>query len=157
MAFAAFLSHHQPDRVHDHGAGNFHPAGPDRGHLLHYASHHCEYGSVFGEWYGGAAGGAPDLKKLGGLIRSYPILAVLFLIPALSLWVRPPLSGFFSKFVLIGAGLESEQYLMVAVSLFVSVLTLFSMMKIWNEAFWKPRPESDEISRSTHCHLAPIG
>lgn len=89
-------------------------------------------------------GGTAELEKLGGLIRSYPVLAVLFLIPALSLAGLPPLSGFFSKFVLIRAGLESEQYVMVAVSLFVSLLTLFSMMKIWNEAFWKPRPESEE-------------
>lgn len=83
-------------------------------------------------------GETADLKKLGGLFRSTPHLALLFLVPAFSLAGFPPLSGFFSKFVLVQAGLESEQYLMVGVSLFVSVLTLFSMMKIWNEAFWKP-------------------
>lgn len=84
------------------------------------------------------AGQTADLKQLGGLLRSTPHLAVLFLVPAFSLAGLPPLSGFFSKFVLVRAGLESEQYLVVGVSLFVSVLTLFSMMKIWNEAFWKP-------------------
>jgi multicomponent Na+:H+ antiporter subunit D len=31
---------------------------------------------------------------------------------------------------------------MVATALVVSVLTLFSMTKIWAEAFWKERPES---------------
>lgn len=84
------------------------------------------------------AGQTADLKQLGGLLRSTPHLALLFLVPAFSLAGLPPLSGFFSKFVLVRAGLESEQYLVVGVSLFVSVLTLFSMMKIWNEAFWKP-------------------
>lgn len=31
----------------------------------------------------------------------------------------------------------------MAVSLSVSLLTIFSMMKLWNEAFWKKRPENE--------------
>ncbi|MCL4871541.1 MAG: Na+/H+ antiporter subunit D [Anaerolineae bacterium] len=82
-----------------------------------------------------------DLKKLGGLLRTSPWLAVLFMVPALTLAGLPPLFGFFSKYALLRAGLETEQYFIVFVSLVVSVLTLFSMMKIWNEAFWKPSPD----------------
>jgi multicomponent Na+:H+ antiporter subunit D len=81
------------------------------------------------------------LKKLGGLYRLRPVVALLFLLPALSLAGLPPLSGFFVKLGLVQAGLLQGQYAMVAVSLGVSVLTLYSMMKIWNEAFWKPAPE----------------
>jgi multicomponent Na+:H+ antiporter subunit D len=81
------------------------------------------------------------LKKLGGLYRLRPVVALLFLLPALSLAGLPPLSGFFVKLGLVQAGLMQGQYAMVAVSLGVSVLTLYSMMKIWNEAFWKPAPE----------------
>ena len=81
-----------------------------------------------------------DLKKLGGLYIIYPGLALLFLIPALSLAGIPPLSGFWAKFALVQAGLAGEQYLIVAVSLGVSILTLFSMTKIWAEVFWKDRP-----------------
>lgn len=84
--------------------------------------------------------GSFDLRKLGGLYRSQPLLAVLFLLPALSLAGLPPLSGFFGKLALVRAGLEIQQYLIVAVSLFVSLLTLYSMTKVWNEAFWKPAP-----------------
>jgi len=84
--------------------------------------------------------GTFDLKKLGGLYRSQPGLALLFLLPALSLAGLPPLSGFFAKLSLVQAGLALEQYAIVAVALGVSVLTLFSMMKIWTEAFWKPPP-----------------
>jgi multicomponent Na+:H+ antiporter subunit D len=84
--------------------------------------------------------GSYDLKKLGGLYRTRPVVAVLFLIPALSLAGIPPLSGFFAKVGLVQAGLNAGQYLLVGVSLAVSLLTLFSMMKIWNEAFWKPAP-----------------
>jgi multicomponent Na+:H+ antiporter subunit D len=86
--------------------------------------------------------GTYDLRKLGGLYQNYPFLALLFMIPALSLAGIPPLSGFFAKFALITAGLAVEQYLIVTTALIVSILTLYSMMKIWNEAFWKPLPES---------------
>ena len=86
--------------------------------------------------------GSFQLKKLGGLYRTQPVLAALFLLPALSLSGIPPLSGFWAKFTLVRAGLETEQYVIVAVSLFVSLLTLYSMTKIWNEAFWKAQPES---------------
>ena len=84
-----------------------------------------------------------QLNKLGGLYHTHPGLASLFLIPALSLAGLPPLSGFFAKLALVWAGLETRQFAIVAVALGVSLLTLFSMMKIWNEAFWKPLGEND--------------
>lgn len=85
--------------------------------------------------------GTYDLKKLGGLYKGYPFLALLFVIPAFSLAGIPPLSGFWAKFVLIKAGLEVGQYAIVIVALVVSVLTLYSMTKIWAEAFWKAAPD----------------
>jgi multicomponent Na+:H+ antiporter subunit D len=87
--------------------------------------------------------GTYDLKKLGGLYKSHVGLSMMFLFPALSLAGIPPLSGFWAKLTLVRAGLETEEYAIVAVALSVSILTLFSMMKIWAEAFWKDRPESD--------------
>lgn len=83
-------------------------------------------------------GGTPELKKLGGLYQAQPMLAILFLVPAMSLAGLPPLSGFFAKLSLARAGLEAGQYVIVSVMLGVSLLTLFSMLKLWNEAFWKP-------------------
>lgn len=88
--------------------------------------------------------GSYDLKKIGGLYKYYPLLGLLFLIPALSLAGIPPLSGFWAKFVVIKAGLEIEQALIVIVALVVGLLTLFSMTKIWNEAFWKDDPKGNE-------------
>jgi len=87
--------------------------------------------------------GSYDLKKLGGLYASYPILGLLFLIPAFSLAGIPPLSGFWAKFILVRAGLETEGYLIVVTALVVSLLTIFSMTKIWAEAFWKNAPSPD--------------
>jgi multicomponent Na+:H+ antiporter subunit D len=97
--------------------------------------------------------GTDELKKLGGFYVAYPGLAVLFLIPALSLAGIPPLSGFWAKLTLIQAGLLTEQYVIVAVALGVSLLTLFSMTKIWGEVFWKPAPAG--LAGSAH-HLGPV-
>jgi multicomponent Na+:H+ antiporter subunit D len=105
-------------------------------------------------------GGTPVLKKLGGLYQSQPGLALLFLIPAMSLAGMPPLSGFFAKLSLVRAGLEVGQYTIVAVSLAVGLLTLFSMIKLWNEAFWKPASESvgdhDFTAATLRTWLVPI-
>jgi multicomponent Na+:H+ antiporter subunit D len=88
-------------------------------------------------------GGTFDLKQLGGLYRTHPGLAALFLIAAMSLAGLPPLSGFFAKLSLVQAGLALGHYAIVAVALGVSMLTLFSMIKIWNEAFWKAPPQHE--------------
>jgi multicomponent Na+:H+ antiporter subunit D len=85
--------------------------------------------------------GSYELKNLGGLYERFPILALLFLIPALSLAGVPPLSGFWAKLSLIKAGAQAGRWTVVTAALLVSLLTLFSMMKIWAEAFWKRAPE----------------
>lgn len=90
--------------------------------------------------------GSFSLRQLGGLYRSSPGLAILFLIPALSLAGIPPLSGFFAKYILIRAGLEVESYAIVVVALITGLLTLYSMTKIWAEVFWKAPPEDAPTS-----------
>jgi multicomponent Na+:H+ antiporter subunit D len=85
--------------------------------------------------------GTSDLKKLGGLSRTHPGLALLFLVPALSLAGVPPLPGFWAKYALIRSALEAGEYAVVGAALAVSLMTLFSMVKIWNEAFGKEVPE----------------
>jgi multicomponent Na+:H+ antiporter subunit D len=78
------------------------------------------------------------LDRLGGLARTNGVLALAFVVCALSLAGVPPFSGFFAKLLLIRAGLEVGQYGVVAVSIVVSVLTLMSMLKIYTTAFWGP-------------------
>jgi multicomponent Na+:H+ antiporter subunit D len=80
--------------------------------------------------------GSTKLSRIGGLVRRIPIAAVLFLIAALSLAGIPPLSGFVGKLALVSAGFDAQQYAIIAVSLAVSIGTLFSMVKIWNGVFW---------------------
>lgn len=96
--------------------------------------------------------GSYELKKLGGLYRSHPWLALLFLIPALSLAGIPPLSGFVAKFTIIRAGIEAEAWIAVGVALLVGLLTLYSMIKIWNEVFWKAPPEGGYCEAPAYTH-----
>ncbi|RUT28349.1 Na+/H+ antiporter subunit D [Arsenicitalea aurantiaca] len=93
------------------------------------------------------ATGTYDLRKSGGLMRTNPLLAALFLIPAISLAGLPPLSGFWAKFLVIDASFQGGENWLAAVALFVGVLTLYSMSKIWIEAFWKAPPGVRQTAR----------
>lgn len=94
--------------------------------------------------------GTTDLKKIGGLCKALPGLALLFFVPAFSLGGIPPLSGFWAKLSVIKAGLDTQHYILVGCALFVGILTLFSMTKIWAEAFWKKEPTNTD---ATHKHI----
>ena len=96
------------------------------------------------------AAGNRNLAQMGSLYRRMPVLAVLFLIPALSLAGMPPLSGFFAKLSLLQAGFAVDQFWLVGVALFVSLLTLYSMTKIWTQGFWKPDPAEEEGISNGH-------
>ncbi|WP_420452432.1 Na+/H+ antiporter subunit D [Ilumatobacter sp.] len=85
--------------------------------------------------------GSSRISTVGGVVRSAPVIAVFFAVPALSLAGLPPSSGFAGKFALIDAGVASREWVIVAVALVVSLLTLFSMTKVWSGVFWG-EPES---------------
>ncbi|MCV6597822.1 MAG: Na+/H+ antiporter subunit D [Mangrovicoccus sp.] len=88
--------------------------------------------------------GGSNLYKIGGLYGAAPLLAALFLIPAFSLAGFPPLSGFWAKYILVKASLDTQAWLIAGTALVVGLFTIFSMTKIWAEAFWKEHP--DEIT-----------
>ncbi|MFO7839294.1 MAG: Na+/H+ antiporter subunit D [Desulfosalsimonadaceae bacterium] len=89
-------------------------------------------------------GGSFELSRLGGFYGSRGFLAFLFFVPAFSLAGFPPLSGFWAKMMLIRASLESGAYVAAAAAAVVGLLTIYSMTKIWQEAFWKPAPAEQE-------------
>jgi multicomponent Na+:H+ antiporter subunit D len=88
--------------------------------------------------------GSDRLSRIGGLVRSAPTIAVLFALPALSIAGLPPFSGFVGKFALVGSGIESDEWAIVAVSLLVSLLTMYVMVRIWSGVFWG-EPEDPAI------------
>ena len=102
------------------------------------------------------AGGSSRLHRLGGMVVSAPLVAVLFLLPALSLAGIPPFSGFAAKFGLFDATARAEEWPVLAVAVAVSLLTLFSMAKIWLAVFWGPtadRPRRHRVGRRRHPRL----
>jgi len=87
-------------------------------------------------------GGSFALTRIGGMYER-GLLALLFFIPAFSLAGFPPLSGFWAKMILIRASLDANHLLLACIAAAVGLLTIYSMTKIWNEAFWKPRPAAE--------------
>ena len=90
--------------------------------------------------------GTADLARIGGLYRSNSFLALMFCVSAFSLAGIPPLSGFWAKLGIMKAAAESQHFVYLAAGLAVSVVTLYSMTKIWTEAFWKEQPEGKNVT-----------
>ena len=85
--------------------------------------------------------GTSSLRRSGGLQSVAPLLAALYLLPALSLAGIPPLSGFVAKLGLLQAGLDDGGSLAltaVAAAVLTSLLTLYAMGRAWSEVFWGP-------------------
>ena len=88
--------------------------------------------------------GTSSIARGGGLQRIAPLLAVLYLLPALSLAGIPPLSGFVAKLGLLQAGLADGSVLAsvaVAAAVLTSLLTLLAMGRVWSGVFWGPVAE----------------
>ena len=95
--------------------------------------------------------GTTNLKAIGGLQSQSSLLSGLFLIAALSLAGIPPLAGFFSKFIVLQAGVEIGRYGYVGIGLLGGLLTLASMLKIWNGVFW-----GEEMGERRQVPLRPL-
>ncbi|WNV76109.1 Na+/H+ antiporter subunit D [Geodermatophilus sp. DSM 44513] len=85
-------------------------------------------------------GGTTSVDRLGGLARRSPLLAVLFLVPALNLAGIPPMSGFIGKLGLLQAGVADGSpgaFTLVAGGVLTSLLTLLAVARVWIRAFWR--------------------
>ncbi|MXZ07472.1 MAG: Na+/H+ antiporter subunit D, partial [Acidimicrobiia bacterium] len=99
--------------------------------------------------------GTGALDRTGGLLRSHPVVAAMFLPLAFSLAGLPPFSGFVAKLALVQEGVGLGLWAIVGVSLGVSLLTFYSMTKIWGAAFWGEAQES--VDRAGIGMLTVVG
>ena len=102
--------------------------------------------------------GSEDLHETGGIWLAWPQLGIIFLISALSLAGVPPLSGFVAKLSIVWATVETRHWWVMAAAIITGALTLYSMMKIWIEVFWKDHPDKNRVldtSRETK-RLVPV-
>jgi multicomponent Na+:H+ antiporter subunit D len=96
-----------------------------------------------------------DLPALGGLYRTQPAVAIAAMIPLFSLAGVPPLSGFLAKLGVVSSALDVGYYWIAGTALFVSLLTLLSVARLWDEAFWKPAPSDAVPHRLDRTVVAP--
>ncbi|MDD7938179.1 Na+/H+ antiporter subunit D [Actinomycetospora lutea] len=104
-------------------------------HITVQATLFCVVGLIEG------VGGSTSVTRLGGLMRASPVLAVLWFVPAINLGGIPPLSGFVGKLGLVQAGVvdgSALAWILVAVAVLTSLLTLYAVTKVWVLAFWRP-------------------
>jgi len=76
-----------------------------------------------------------DIRELGGLIKTMPITAITFLACAFSVIGIPPFGGFFSKFMVILGTVKANKIWVAAVALFVAVLTMFYLFRVFTMVF----------------------
>lgn len=100
-------------------------------------------------------GGSTNVDRLAGMLKISPLLGVLYMIPALNLGGIPPFSGFLGKVALLEAGVEAGtwlSYLLVGVSVFVSLLTLMALIRVWNRVLLRNVDDAeypDPVLRAT--------
>ncbi|UOT02807.1 Na+/H+ antiporter subunit D [Rhodococcus opacus] len=91
--------------------------------------------------------GSSSLRRLGGLAAASPVLAIVFLVPALNLGGIPPFSGFIGKVALLQAGSADASvlaWILVAGGTVTSLLTLYVVARVWTKAFWRARADAPE-------------
>ena len=76
-----------------------------------------------------------DIRKLGGLIKTMPWTAVAFIFCSFSVIGIPPFGGFFSKFMVIVATVQSGRIWVAAAALFAAVLTMYYLFKVFSAVF----------------------
>ena len=87
------------------------------------------------------------MQRLGGLAAASPLLAFVFVVPALNLGGIPPFSGFIGKVALLEAGAQVGSvlaWILVAGSVITSLLTLYVVTRVWTKAFWRSREDAPE-------------
>lgn len=93
-------------------------------------------------------GGSTSLVKLGSLLKAWPLLGALFLIPALNLAGVPPMSGFLGKLGLIQGSVAAGRpidWVLIAGGLLTSLLTLYALLRAWSMAFWQPNEDEEVV------------
>lgn len=90
--------------------------------------------------------GIDRIADLAGLFRRAPSLALCLLVFLLSLAGIPPLSGFFAKFYIFSAALESEPHLgllwLILLAVAMSAVSLYYYLRVLKAAFVAPAPDN---------------
>ncbi|MBU2497752.1 MAG: hypothetical protein KKE57_02515, partial [Proteobacteria bacterium] len=124
--------------------------------LYHLVNHACFKGLLF--LNAGAVmhkTGLRDMDKVGGLAKILPITSIAALVAVLSIGGLPGFSGFVSKWMIYQASIFGGiQYfwtiLMGIIAIFISVVTIVSVLKFYSAQFLGKMPEAFKEKAKDH-------
>lgn len=104
--------------------------------------------------------GTERINRMGGVLGHSPLLGWMFLIASLAVVGIPPLSGFPGKLLIIQGSLEDGQYLIAAAGVLLTLMLMYSLIKIFILGFWgkarRPREAHWKQSRKLLLASAPL-
>ena len=80
------------------------------------------------------------LKEIGGLSKRMPLTSVATSFASLSISGVPPFNGFWSKLLIIIGAIAAGKYIIAALTVLVSFLTLVSFVKVQKYALFGELP-----------------
>jgi NADH-quinone oxidoreductase subunit N len=84
------------------------------------------------------ASGSTEIKDYAGLVRRAPAVALVLLICLLSLTGIPGTGGFLGKFLVFGAAIKIQFYLIAGVAIVNSVIAAFYYLNVVRQVFFEP-------------------
>jgi len=88
-----------------------------------------------------------DIRDLGGLSKNHPVISICFCVILFSLAGIPPLAGFFAKFYIFKAVIDSQMYTLAIIGLLSSVVAAFYYLRVIKIIYFDEEKEKfDEIS-----------
>jgi len=85
--------------------------------------------------------GTRQLKEIGGLSKRMPATSIATSAASLSISGVPPFNGFWSKLIIIIGAVSAGRYVVAALTVLVSFLTLVSFVKVQKYALFGEIPE----------------
>lgn len=102
------------------------------------------------------AAGTNDLRKMHGMGRTIPITAATSMVGSLALAGIPPLNGFWSKLIIVTAGIQSGHTGWAITVVVISIVALAYQLKVQKEAFYGNPSAADESSISVTVPPEPF-
>ena len=100
--------------------------------------------------------GSQEMEKLGGLAQKMPVTGLTSAIASLSTAGLPPLSGFWSKLLIIIALWVTAHYAYAAIAVLASVLTLAYFLLLQRQAFFGTVPAAlKDVQEASPILLLP--
>jgi multicomponent Na+:H+ antiporter subunit D len=94
--------------------------------------------------------GTRDMRKMGGMVDSAPLMSLMFLVGAMSIAGMPPLGGFIAKLSLFDAGIGEQYYFAIGIALFFAIFTLFYMFRAMLLMFWGEKRDVEKYGEYSH-------